>query len=164
MKQVTIISKRPSPFVYTKYVDNVSDSRRVAEYSIIINGGSGVVGGLDLLSGKKAQNFSMIVPEGVATIVDEETLKRLRAIDKFCHDEERKLILVIEKVIKDQEKIDSIADSGKMMAKKDLVSHPITKEDLKSAGAVESQDGSFDFSKASGDFINIRKRGRKKLG
>lgn len=157
----TIISKRPSPFIYTKWIDTPNGIR--SEYSIMVNGGAGLIGGLDLLSGKKQDNFSMITPEGVATLVDDETLNKLMDISKFVHDIERGLICVIQKKsIKDQEKIDEIA-SDKMMPNDKIVSRPLTKEDMKMAGAIENADGSWNVTNARGD-INYQRKTRKRKG
>ena len=45
----TIISKRPSPFIYTKWSEHSVNGAFVEEYSILVNGGAGVMGGADFL-------------------------------------------------------------------------------------------------------------------
>ena len=148
----TIISKRPSPFIYTKWVESRGMFRE--EYSILINGGAGILGGLDILSGKKQDNFSMITPEGVATVVDDDTLRRLMDIKQFVKDIERGLIKVVQhKSIKDQDKIDEIADD-KMISNDEIGSRPITKDEMKMAGAIENADGSWNVANARGDLAN----------
>lgn len=155
----TIISKRPSPFIYTKWVKDRGMFTQA--YSILVNGGAGVLGGLDFLSGKKQDNFSLITPEGVATLVDDDTLNRLMDIKQFQKDIERGLIKVIQKKsIKDQDKIDEIA-SDKMIPNDEIGGRPITKEDMKMAGAIENADGSWNVTNARGD-INYQRKNKKR--
>lgn len=142
----TIISKRPTAFVYTKWHDN-NDNTLVSEYSITIDGGSGVM-----------NPKSLVTPEGVATFVDDDTLSKLKAIPKFNRDVERGLIRIESSKISDPDKLDSIAISGKMMDKADIVNRPLTPEDLTNDGAVINEDGSIDISKGGKDAVTRRNR------
>lgn len=155
----TIISKRPTAFVYTKWHHDSSGSTiQTPEYSIIIYGGAGVQGGADFGKGKHEKNYAMFTPEGVATIVDDKTLKKLYDIPKFKKDIDRGLIKVIQnKSIKDQERIDEIADGNEMIRNSDIGGRPITKEEMEKAGAIENDDGSWDVSKGNGDITSQRK-------
>lgn len=148
----TIISKRPTAFVYTKWRDN-NDNTIVSEYSITIDGGSGVM-----------NPKSLVTPEGVATFVDDDTLAKLKAIPKFNRDVERGLIRIESSKISDPDKLDSIAESGKMMDKADIVNRPLTPEDLTNDGAVINEDGSIDISKGGKDAVTrrTRKAGKKR--
>lgn len=131
----TIISKRPTSFVYTKWLPPCNGIIE-AEYSITINGGSGVM-----------NPKSLVTPQGVVTFVDDKTLDKLKQIDKFNRDVERGLIRIEAKEkISDPEKIEAIASSGKMIDDADIKSRPITTEDLENDGAVINSDGSVDIS------------------
>lgn len=148
----TIISKRPTAFVYTKWADN-KDGTIAVEYSITIDGGAGVI-----------NPRSLLTPEGVATFVDDKTLERLMAIPKFKRDIERGLIRIEASKISDPEKVNSIADSGKMADKRDIPDRPMTPEDLENDGAVVNEDGSVDISDGGKDAVQRRanKAGKRK--
>ena len=92
----TIISKRSTPHIYTKSKIDPSSGSIVKLYSILVNGGAGVAGGADFLSGKKQDNFTLVTPEGVATIVDDETLEKLMAIKQLLVGY---LVVVIEQSV-----------------------------------------------------------------
>ena len=158
----TIISKRPSPFIYTKWSEHSVNGAFVEEYSILVNGGAGVMGGADFLSGKKQDNFNLFTPEGVATLVDDDTLEKLMGVNQFVKDIERGLIKVINgKSIKDQEKIDSIATKGDMMDSNDIGCRQLTEQDFKDAGAIKQRDGSWNVAESSGAVHPRRKTNKK---
>lgn len=142
----TIISKRPTSFVYTKWADN-KDGTLAVEFSITINGGANVI-----------NPKSLVTPQGVVTFVDDRTLDKLMSIDKFRRDiDPRGLIRVIKgEKISDPEKIDSIADSGKMAKNDDIPSRPLTAEDLERDGAVINEDGSVDISNGGKNAVTRR--------
>lgn len=141
----TIISKRPTSFVYTKWADN-KDGTLAVEFSITINGGANVI-----------NPKSLVTPQGVVTFVDDRTLDKLMSIDKFRRDIERGLIRVEKgEKISDPEKIDSIADSGKMAKNDEIPSRPLTAEDLERDGAVINEDGSVDISDGGKNAVTRR--------
>lgn len=154
----TVISRRPTPFVYTKWVVDQKAGSCVPEYSITINGGAGVTGGSAAAMGIADKNIPLFTPEGVATIVDDKRLELLMGVPKFRSDIERGLIRVIKgKSITDQDKLDNEAEK-RMADKDDIVGRQLTKDDLEDAGAIEQKDGSWDVSDAdTRDASEIRK-------
>lgn len=143
----TVISKRPTSFVYTKWADN-KDGTLAVEFSITIDGGANVI-----------NPKSLVTPLGVATFVDDRTLENLMSIDKFRRDIERGLIRVEKgEKVSDPEKVDSIADSGKMAKNEDIPSRPLTSEDLERDGAVLNEDGSVDISKGGRNAVTRRSK------
>lgn len=143
----TIISRRPTSFVYTKWEKN-SNNRFFAAYEIVINGGAGVTGGGLFAKGVKESSISMFMPEGVATLVDDKTLDKLMDIPKFKSDIKRGLIRVIKgKSITDQEKLDNEAEKH-MADKDDIQGRQLTADDFKDAGAIENKDGSWNVEDA----------------
>lgn len=144
----TVISKRPSAFVYTKWRNN-GDHTFTEEYSITVDGGAGVV-----------NPKSLVTPQGVATFVDDDTLAKLMDVPKFKSDIERGLIRVEKGArVSDPEKVDSIAQSGKMMADNEIDGRPLTPEDLENDGAVVNSDGSVNVSNGGKDAVKRRKAG-----
>lgn len=143
----TVISRRPTSFVYTKWVKN-SLNRFVPAYEYVINGGAGVTGGGRFANGTPEKNIPLFMPEGVATIVDDNVLSCLMDIPKFKKDIERGLIRVIKgKSITDQEKLDNEAEKH-MADKDDIRGRQLTADDLKDAGAIENADGSWNVEDA----------------
>lgn len=160
----TIISKRSTPHIYTKNKVDPRSGAITKLYSIIVNGGAGVMGGADFLSGKKQDNFSMITPEGVATIVDDDTLEKLMDIKHFVRDIARGYIKVVKgKSVKDQDTVDNLATKKDMIDTKDVDGRQITEEDMESAGAIKQGDGSWNVaeSETNNPVIAPKKRGKK---
>lgn len=144
----TVISRRPTPFVYTKWFVNQKEGTCIPEYSITVDGGAGVSGGSGFARGLPQKMISLHTPEGVATIVDDKTLDKLMGVPKFQKDINRGLIRVIKgKSITDQEKLDNEAEKH-MADKDDIRGRQITKEDLEDAGAIEQKDGSWNVENA----------------
>lgn len=139
----TIISKRTTPFVYTAYISDPKRNVCEVKYSIVINGGAGVAGGSELLSGLPMSQRSLFTPEGVATLVDDDTLEKLYAIPKFRSDIKRGLIIVRKREkITSQDKIDNIAEK-EMLEGDHIPTRPISQKDFEAAGAkvVEDDEG-----------------------
>lgn len=160
----TIISKRSTPHIYTKNKVDPRSGAITRLYSVLVNGGAGVAGGTDFLSGKKQENFSMITPEGVATIVDDKTLAKLMDIRHFVRDIERGYIKVIKgKSVKDQDSVDNLATKKDMIDTKDIDGRQITEEDMENAGAIKQKDGSWNVAESdtSNPVIAPKKRGKK---
>lgn len=141
----TIISKLPTAFNYTKW--RPSNGMFVPEYQILINGGAGVAGGAELLSGRPLDKRSLFTPQGVATEVTEDVLNKLRAIKKFQQHEERGLIIVMKGHNPGQDRVDDIAQSDGEDADR-IQGRPLTEKDLERVGATINDDGSVDISKA----------------
>lgn len=142
----TIISKLPTTHTYTKWTN--TPGGYVREYSILINGGAGVVGGNELLSFQPSEKRSLFIPEGVATEVDDETLAKLEAIGTFQRDVKSGVIVVIKgKKGLTQDKIDTIADND-MVDKSKIEGRPISAEDIEATGASFTEDGAIEISKA----------------
>ena len=161
----TIISKRSTPHIYTKSKIDPGSGSIVQLYSILVNGGAGAAGGADFLSGKKQDNFTLVTPEGVATIVDDETLEKLMAIKHFVRDIDRGYIKVIKgKSIKDQDAVDSAASKKDMIATKDIDGRQITEEGMTDAGAIKQKDGSWNVADADTNNPVIAPKKRVKKG
>lgn len=154
--EYTIISKRPTPFVYTR--TEIRSGIVVATgKSVIINGGAGIVGGAERLSGRPLDQRGIVVPEGVATVVNEEILDYLRTIPKFRSDEKRGMIVVMDKAITNQDEIDKIA-TKELESNENLNARPYTKEDIENAGGIINRDGSVNISDAIEDIDAVRRR------
>ena len=139
----TIISKRTTPFVYTKFFADAKKNIIKPLYSILINGGAGVVGGTELLSGKPMAERSLLTSQGVATLVNDDTLTKLMDIPKFRSDIKRGLILVLKrKQVTSQDAIDNIAEK-EMIEGDHIPTRPISQSDLENVGArfVEDENG-----------------------
>ena len=146
----TIVSKRTTPFTYQewKFVNGqfIQDGP-----GIVINGGSGIVGGLELLSGRPLNQRNSIIPIGVHTYVDDDVLEKLYRIPKFNRDIERGLIAVIKGQRCTQDETDSIADRD-LIDNEHIPTRPITDEEFKAAGATLNSDGSVNIGNmATGD-------------
>lgn len=151
----TIISKRQTAFTYTKWFDE-GYGTIVPEFSITINGGAGVL-----------NPKTIVTPQGVATLVDDDTLEKLMTVPKFISDRERGLILVIEgKKVKDSDAVDEIATSKKMIDTADIQARPLTPEDLENDGAVVNDDGSVNITEGGKNALARRqqKTGKKSRG
>lgn len=143
----TVISRRPTPFTYTKWTKG-GNGDFVPLYNIFINGGAGIVGGSAFARGVKDSQVPMFTPEGVATLVDDKTLDKLMDVPKFKKDIERGLIRVIKgRSITDQEKLDNEAEKH-MADKDDIRGRQLTADDFKDAGAIENKDGSWNVEDA----------------
>lgn len=153
----TIISKRTTPFTYTKWV-KINGQFHQDGPGIVINGGSGVVGGAELLSGRPLEQRNTLIPESILTFVDDKALEKLMTISKFRKDIERGIITVVKGKVSQ--------DKGDEIARKDMLpdehnpARPITQEELEATGATISDDGSVNISKVATDAspLKIRKQ------
>ncbi len=152
----TIISKRTGPFTYTNWYMKNGQFHQDGP-GIIINGGAGVVGGLELLSGRPLDKRSSIIPVGVHTYVDDEVLEKLMKNGKFCHDIERGLIVVVKSKKLDQDKTDDIAKHD-MIEDARIPTRPITKEEIEATGAKFNSDGSVDIGEVDSDLSPLKQR------
>lgn len=151
----TIISRRLSTFTYQKWQYRNGQAFPDGP-GILINGGAGVVGGADLLSGRPLESRSRFIPVGVMTFVTDAVLDRLYEIDKFKRDIDRGLITVVKGKKCSQEECDNIA-SRDMIPNDRIEERPFSQEDIENAGGVFNDDGSVDISKAAEDIVGLRK-------
>ena len=112
MSTHTIISKRTTPFTYTKWV-KINGQFHQDGPGIVINGGSGVVGGAELLSGRPLEQRNTLIPESILTFVDDKALEKLMTIGKFRKDMERGIITVVKGKVSQ--------DKGDEIARKDML-------------------------------------------
>lgn len=154
MSKHTIISRRPTPFTYFQY-EKINGMSRPVGSGVLINGGAGLVGGLDLLSGIAMDKRSLVIPNSVKTYVDDKALEYLNGCRKFKSDIERGLIVVVKDLLTDRE-CDQIAKSD-MVDDEHIAGRPFTQKDLEDAGAVIGRDGGVDISDAKEDLEQSRK-------
>ena len=140
----TIISKRTGTFTYTRW-KKVNGQFFQDGPGIVINGGAGIVGGSELLSGKPMEKRSLLIPVGVHTYVDDEVLEKLMSIGKFRKDIERGIIVVVKGKKCDQDATDKIA-SQDMIEDDHIPTRPVTREEIEDAGGVVASDGSVNIS------------------
>jgi len=150
----TIISKRPTPFHYQQY-DLINGNFAAKGKGVIINGGAGIVGGRELLSGIPLEKRSTLIPESVLTFVDDEALEYLMGCNKFKKDIERGLIEVVKGRLSEGEG-DKIAKED-MLDNEHIPDRPFTEKDIKEAGGVINDDGSVNIEKAAEDLDACRK-------
>ena len=152
----TIVSKRTTPFTYTKWV-KINGQFHQDGPGIVINGGAGVVGGAELLSGRPLEQRNTLIPESILTFVDDEALNKLMSIGKFRKDLERGIITVIKNKKISQEKGDEIARQD-MLENEHIPSRPITQEELEATGATIAKDGSVNISEVHDDASPLKIR------
>lgn len=138
----TIISKRTTPFTYTKWIKSNGQFFQDGP-GIVINGGAGIVGGAELLSGRPLEQRNTLIPVGVMTFVDDEVLEKLMSIGKFVADIKRGLIEVCKGKKLDQDKADQIAETS-MLEDDHIPTRPVTEEEMEAAGGKKNKDGSVD--------------------
>ena len=139
MSTHTIVSKRTSPFVYTEWAE-INGQFHQQGPGIVINGGAGIVGGGELLSGVPLEHRKTLIPESVLTFVDDETLAKLERIPKFKSDVKRGIIAVYRNKRISQDKGDEIAAKD-MLADAHIPTRPITAEEMERAGGVMTKSG-----------------------
>ena len=139
MSTHTIVSKRTSPFVYTEWAE-INGQFHQQGPGIVINGGAGIVGGGELLSGVPLEHRKTLIPESVLTFVDDETLAKLERIPKFKSDVKRGIIAVYRNKRIAQDKGDEIAAKD-MLADEHIPTRPITAEEMERAGGVMTKSG-----------------------
>ena len=152
----TIISKRESPFIYCAY-KKVNGQFFQDGPSILINGGAGIVGGLELLSGRPLDRRNSVIPVGVHTYVDDTMLDKLMTIGKFRHDIKRGMIVVVKGKKLDQGKTDTIAEKD-MIEDDHIPTRPVSEEEIEAAGAKINKDGSVDIGDLEGDNSPLAQR------
>lgn len=149
----TIVSKRTTPFTYSKWV--YKNGQIFADGpGILINGGAGIVGGADLLSGLPMDRRSLLVPNAVKTVVDKEVYNKLMTIPKFLSDIKRGIITVSKGDL-DDGKVNKIADG--MIEDDHIPTRPISEADIEAAGGVIQKDGSVNISEAAEDPAKVRR-------
>lgn len=152
----TIISKRTGTFTYTKWV-KINGQFHQDGPGIVINGGAGIVGGAELLSGRPLEQRSSIIPVGVHTYVDDEVLDKLMSIGKFRKDVARGIICVVKGKKCDQDATDNIA-SKDMIADEQIPTRPVTAEEMQNAGASLNKDGSVDIGEVDDGDSPLKQR------
>lgn len=135
----TIVSKRTSPFVYTEWAE-INGQFHQQGPGIVINGGAGIVGGGELLSGVPLEHRKTLIPESVLTFVDDETLAKLERIPKFKSDVKRGIIAVYRNKRISQDKGDEIAAKD-MLPDEHIPTRPITAAEMERAGGVMTKSG-----------------------
>ena len=135
----TIVSKRTSPFVYTEWAE-INGQFHQQGPGIVINGGAGIVGGGELLSGVPLEHRKTLIPESVLTFVDDETLAKLERIPKFKSDVKRGIIAVYRNKRISQDKGDEIAAKD-MLPDEHIPTRPITSAEMERAGGVMTKSG-----------------------
>lgn len=154
-KQHTIISKRTTPFIYTKWEERNGQCVQVGR-GVVINGGAGVVGGNELLSGRPLEFRTPLIPISVITYVDDEALEYLMSIPKFVHDCKRGVIQVVKGAI-EQEKADAISERD-MVEDENIPSRPVTEKEIEEAGGSFNKDGSIDISEVDEGISPLKMR------
>ena len=152
----TIISKRTSPFTYTKW-NKVNGQFFQEGPGIVINGGAGIVGGAELLSGIPLERRTSMIPVGVHTYVDDEVLEKLLTIGKFRKDMERGIIVVVRGKRCDQDQTDKIAERD-MIEDEHIPTRPVTQEEMEAAGAKKNKDGSVDIGEVEDGISPLKQR------
>lgn len=152
----TIISKRTGTFTYAKWVKSNGQFYQDGP-GIVINGGAGIVGGAELLSGKPMEKRSLLIPVGVHTYVDDKVLDKLMSIGKFRKDIERGIITVVRGKKCDQDTTDRIA-SKDMLEDDHIPTRPVTRENIEDAGGIVNSDGSVNITNVDGDASPLRMR------
>jgi hypothetical protein len=149
----TIVSKRVTPFVYQRLVYKGGQIFPEGP-GVVINGGAGIVGGADLLSGLPMERRSLLVPNAVKTVIDEKAYDYLKGVPKFLSDVKRGLIEVVKGEI-DDGKMNKIADS--MIEDDHIPNRPISEEDIEAAGGFIQKDGSVNITEAAEDPAKVRR-------
>lgn len=152
----TIISKRLTTFTYQQYKFENGQYLPIGN-GVLINGGAGVVGGADLLSGRPLEKRNLFVPGGVATEVSDEVLEYLMGCWKFRKDIDRGIITVLKGERASQDRADKIAECD-MLPSEQISGRPYSEEDIENAGGKINRDGSVDISEAAEDIDLIRRR------
>jgi hypothetical protein len=156
----TIISKRPISFLYQELKFINGQFFPVGE-GVLIHGGAGVVGGLDKDSGRPHSEHGIIVPDGVATIIDDNTYDRLSKMKKFQSDMKRGVVKAVRGSITDQAKVN--AETHDMLDDDLNPSRPISRQDIEDAGGVINRDGSVNITEAEEDIEGIRRANAGKM-
>lgn len=152
----TIISKRLSTFTYQQWTMNNGQYIPVGK-GVIINGGAGVVGGSDLLSGRPLEKRSTSIPVGVLTFVNDETLDYLMGCWKFQKDISKGLIVVVKGKRLDVSEGENIAQKD-MVPEENIMSRPYSEKDIEAAGGKINSDGSVDITNAVEDIDIVRRQ------
>lgn len=155
-KTHTIISKRTSPFVYTEWA-KINGQFHQQGPGIVINGGAGIVGGGELLSGTPLEHRKTLIPASVLTFVDDETLEKLERIPKFKSDVKRGIIVVHRNKKLSQDKGDEIADK-EMLPDEHIPTRPITEDEMERAGGKITKGGGVDISDVQEEVSPLRIR------
>ena len=156
----TIISKRPISFIYQELQYINGQFFPVGE-GIVIHGGAGIVGGLDKDSGRPHSQHGLIVPDGVATLIDDDTYDRLAKMKKFQHDLKRGIVKAVKGSITDQAKVN--AETHDMLDDDLNPSRPISEKDIEDAGGTINRDGSVNITEAEEDIEGIRRANAGKM-
>lgn len=152
----TIVSKRTSPFTYQQWAKVNGQFHRVGR-GIIINGGAGIVGGAELLSGIPLDKRSSLIPVGVHTYVDDEALDYLMGVPKFRDDIKRGIICVIKGKKLDQDGTDNVAEK-EMIEDSHIPTRPVTQEEMEAAGAIKTKDGAMNIEGVADGDSPMRQR------
>jgi hypothetical protein len=156
----TIISKNTVPFLYQEW-KKVNGQFFTVGNGILIHGGAGIVGGIDRDSGRPLEQHGIAIPEGVATIIDDDTYDRLKENGKFKQHLRNGIVKVLSGSISDQAKID---DETHDMRDNDLInSRPYSKEDFEAANGVINRDGSVNITEAAEDIEAVRRSNAGKM-
>lgn len=150
----TIISKRPTTFTYQQW-ELVAGNFKPIGSGVLINGGAGLVGGAELLSGRPMDERSKIIPDSVLTFVDDTALEYLMGVPKFKQDIDEGLIVVVKGKVS-EDKANQIAKND-MLDDAHIDGRPYTKEDIEQAGGEMQSDGSVNIEHAEEDLAASKK-------
>lgn len=120
MSKVHIVSSLTSDQAYTLFKNVDAEGKKIPKASrrVVINGGTGVA------------NKNIITPQGVLTVVDEETLALLEQNEMFKRHEKRGFV----KVVKKSPNVEKVAeDLGRDK------SQPKTDKDMPNASTGEAE-------------------------
>lgn len=129
----TIISTHAIPTMYCKWDVNEQTHQQECVWDFTVPGGAGVT-----------NNKTLIVPDGVATSVDDKILETLLTIKSFREDIENGYIKIIKG--KSAKNVDANEEALKDMNTNGS-GRQITDEELVSDGAVLNDDGSIDVTR-----------------
>lgn len=129
----TIISTHPIPTMYCKWVIDEKTHQQECVWDFTVPGGAGVT-----------DKRTLLVPDGVATSVDDKILETLMTIPSFVKDMDNGYIKVING--KAAKNVDANEEALKDM-NTNASGKQITDEELVEDGAVLNDDGSIDVTR-----------------
>lgn len=139
----TIISKRTTDIEIIEWSVDAVQHRMTPIRSVTIYGGA------HILNPK-----TFVTPNGVATEVTDEALEWLEKQPKFKKGVEAGVFRVLKHTKARTVDADEIAESGAMVATKEIPGRPLTPEDVEKYGGRINDDGSIDITKGGKDTPN----------
>lgn len=136
----TIISKRTTPIEIIEYVMDKVQHRLTPIRSVTIQGGAHIL-----------DPKTLVTPSGVATEVTDEALEWLMKQPKFKKGLDAGVFRVIKGTKARTVDANEIAESGAMVATREIPGRPLTPEDVIKHGGTINDDGSIDITKGGKD-------------